>query len=254
MPVEQAFGLATDVAWAGLVVFLRVAAMMVVLPGLGEQWLSARVRILLAILLAIVVAPAVAPDLALPPPGLPGFLHAMATETVSGLFLGIMLRLFVFAIQTAGTIMAQSTSLSQLLGQAGTDPLPAIGHILMIAGLALLMATGFHVKAAAFVILSYDILPAMAFPNPAAVAEAGATRVAESFALAFALALPFVTLSVIYYLTLGVINKAMPQLMVAFVGAPVITLGSIALLFFTAPVVLPLWLEAVEAFLVAPFR
>ena len=61
-------------------------------------------------------------------------------------------------------------------------------------------------------------------------------------------------MSVIYNLTLGVINKAMPQLMVAFVGAPVITFGAIALLLVSAPLLLSVWLQAFEAFLAAPFR
>ncbi|MBW4981437.1 flagellar biosynthetic protein FliR [Mameliella sp. CS4] len=240
--------------WTAFVVFLRVGAALAALPGLGEQVISVRVRLILALMLTAVVVPAVGAGLDLPPPGLGSFLRALATETLSGLFLGIMLRLFILAIQTAGAIAAQSTSLSQLMGQSGLDPLPAIGHILTTAALALMMATGFHVKAAAFLVLSYDLLPVMQFPNPSDVAEAGRHRVGQSFALAFSLAAPFVLMSVIYNLTLGVINKAMPQLMVAFVGAPVITFGAIALLLVSAPLLLSVWLQAFEAFLAAPFR
>lgn len=240
--------------WALLIVFLRVAAALAALPGLGEQVVSMRVRIVIALVLTAIVAPAVIPELDLPAPGLGPLLQALATETVSGLFLGIMLRLFIIAIQTAGAIAAQSTSLSQLLGQSGLDPLPAIGHILTTAALALMMATGFHVKAAAFLVLSYDLVPALQFPNPADLAEAGRHQVGKSFALAFSLAAPFVILSVLYNLTLGVINKAMPQLMVAFVGAPVITFGAIALLLVAAPIMLTVWLQAFEGFLAVPFR
>ncbi|SDX89285.1 flagellar biosynthetic protein FliR [Citreimonas salinaria] len=254
MPIEEAFGAATILAWGSLIVFLRVAAALFALPALGEQWLSLRVRLLLAIMLTAAIVPAVLPALDIPDPSLGSFLKALVTETLAGLFMGIMLRLFVLAIQTAGSMMAQSTSLSQIMGQAGIDPLPAMGHVLTVSALALLMATGFHVKAAAYLILSYDILPPLEFPNPGAVADAGRRRVAESFALAFSLALPFVILSVLYNLTLGVINKAMPTLMVAFVGAPVITMGAVAMLFLTAPLALTVWLEAVEVFLAAPFR
>jgi flagellar biosynthetic protein FliR len=240
--------------WAGLVVFLRIAAALAVLPGLGEQVISIRVRLVLALMLTAIVAPAVATELDLPAPSLGSFLLAIATETLVGLFLGIMLRLFIIAIQTAGAMAAQATSLSQLLGQSGMDPLPAIGHILTTAALALMMATGFHVKAAAFLVLSYDLMPALQFPSPADVADAGRHRIGQSFGLAFSLAAPFVILSVIYNLTLGVINKAMPQLMVAFVGAPVITFGAIAMLLISAPIMLTVWLQAFEGFLAAPFR
>ncbi len=240
--------------WLSLVVFLRVAATLAALPGLGEQVISVRVRLVIAIMLTVIVTPAVAPGIDLPDPTLGAFVMVLATETLSGLFLGIMLRLFILAIQTAGAMAAQSTSLSQLLGGSGLDPLPAIGHILTTAALALLMATGFHIKAASFLILSYELLPALQFPNPADVADAGRHRVGQSFALAFTLAAPFVLMSVIYNLTLGVINKAMPQLMVAFVGAPVITFGAIALLMISAPILLSVWLHAFDGFLAAPFR
>ncbi|PYG29580.1 flagellar biosynthetic protein FliR [Pelagimonas varians] len=240
--------------WLSLMVFLRVGAAISVMPALGEQMISVRTRLMIALVITVAVTPAVAGHFDLQDPSLPVFLRALATETLSGLFLGIVLRLFVLAIQTAGAIAAQSTSLSQLLGQSGLDPLPALGNILMIAALALLMVTGFHVKVAIFLIISYEILPPLVFPNAADIAEAGSIRVAESFALAFTLAAPFVVLSVLYNLTLGVINKAMPQLMVAFVGAPVITFGAIAFMLVSAPLMLTVWVQALDAFMTAPFQ
>lgn len=244
----------TGSAWLGLIVLIRVGAVMATLPGLGEQVISVRVRLVLSLMLTVVITPAVAPGIDLPEPGLNALVMVIATESLNGLFLGLVLRLFILAIQTAGAIAAQSTSLAQLMGGTGLDPLPAIGHILTTAALALLFATGFHIKAAAFLVLSYDLLPPFSFPTPADVADAGRHRVAESFALAFSLAAPFVIMSVIYNLTLGVINKAMPQLMVAFVGAPVITFGAVALLLVAAPLMLTVWLTAFDAFLAVPFR
>ncbi|MCT4556784.1 MAG: flagellar biosynthetic protein FliR [Pelagimonas sp.] len=248
------FSYAGGVVWIALVVFLRVAAALAVMPALGEQVLSVRVKLVIGLAMTAVVAPAVGPGLSLSPPSLSNFMLALMTETFAGLFLGIVLRLFILAMQTAGAIAAQSTSLSQLLGASGMDPLPALAHILTMAALALLMATGFHVKAAAFLVLSYELMPAMQFPNPSDIADFGRTRVAASFALAFTLAAPFVIMSVIYNLALGVINKAMPQLMVAFVGAPLITFGAIAMLLVSAPVILVVWLQAFEAFLATPFK
>lgn len=240
--------------WLSLLVFLRVGAAISIMPALGEQMISVRIRLMVALVITVAVTPAVAGNFEIQDPSLPVFLKALATETISGLFLGIVLRLFVLAMQTAGAIAAQSTSLAQLLGQAGLDPLPALGNILMIASLALLMVTGFHVKVAIFLIMSYDILPPLVFPNASDIADAGSARVAASFALAFTLAAPFVVLSVLYNLTLGVINKAMPQLMVAFVGAPVITFGAICFLLVSAPLILTVWIQALDAFMTAPFQ
>lgn len=235
--------------WLALVVFLRVGAMMAVLPGLGEQTVPMRVRLALGLVLTVTVLPATGADLALPPPGLGTVAWALVTESVIGLILGLWLRLFMHALQTAGSIAAQSTSLAQLLGNSAADPMPAIGHVLTVAALALLMSTGFHVKVAGFIILSFELFPALYLPDPSLIAQAGHGHIAMAFALAFTLAAPFVILSALYNLTLGFINKAMPQLMVAFVGAPVITFGSIALLLVTAPLMLSLWIASVDRFL-----
>ena len=72
----------------------------------------------------------------------------------------------------------------------------------------------------------------------------GVGKIGYTFGLGFTLAGPFVLAAVVYNLGLGVINKAMPQLMVAFVGAPAISFGGIALLLIASPFLLSIWLDA----------
>ena len=97
------------------------------------------------------------------------------------------------------------------------------------------------------------MFPVAQLPDTGAITAWGIRQVAASFALAFTLAAPFVIVSVLYNLTLGIINRAMPQLMVVFVGAPVITAGGLGLLFLMAPTMLTIWVQAIEAFVINPF-
>jgi len=175
------------------------------------------------------------------------------TEIVAGLAIGLSLRLFIIALQTAGAIAAASTSLSQILGGAAVDPQPAIGHILVVAGLAIAVTAGLHVQIAQFLIFSYEILPAGSGIAAADLAQWGTGRVAQAFQMAFAIAAPFVIAAMIYNIALGAINRAMPQLLVSFVGAPAITFGGIALLFLAAPIMLAKWLDVLHRFLANPF-
>ena len=46
----------------------------------------------------------------------------------------------------------------------------------------------------------------------------------------------------------------MPQLMVAFVGAPAITAGGLIILMLAAPLMLSIWVEAMGMFIMDPFR
>ncbi len=128
-----------------------------------------------------------------------------------------------------------------------------MGYVLIIGGIALAVMTGLHVKAAELIILSYEFMPMGRFTDASILSDWGVAQVARAFTLAFTLAAPFVILSVLYNVALGAINKAMPQLMVAFVGAPVITAGGLFLLLVASPLMLSVWVQAMDRFLANPF-
>lgn len=251
--LESATGLGQHGLQIAYVVFLRIGAVMALLPAFGEQSVPQRVRLGLALCFTAVVAPAVSDQIRQGPLTIETLFLYSWTEVLAGLSLGLGLRLFILSLQMAGSIAAQATSLSQIFGGAGIEPQPAIGQIMMVSGLALATMSGLHVRAAEVLILSYEFLPAGKFPDPATLSGWGLERVAHSFSLAFSLAAPFVLASLIYNIAMGVINRAMPQLMVAMVGAPAITAGSLVLMALVLPFLLSLWLQAFHFFLGAPF-
>lgn len=241
----SALALLQPVLWTFFLVFLRLGAMIATLPAFGEQTLPARLKVGIAAAFCLIVHPVVAAEIPAMPATLVGQAGLGGTEVLIGLIFGLLLRFFIFALQIAGVIAAQSTSLSQIFGgTAGVDPLPAIGHVLVVAGLALAALMGLHVAFAAYMIQSYALVPAGGMLAPGPVAQIGTGAVSQTFSLAFRLAAPFVIASLLYNVILGVINKAMPQLMVSFVGAPAITAGSLIILWLAAPTMLALWLEA----------
>ena len=121
--------------WQAAIVFFRVSALVSVMPAFGERTVPARVKLLVAVMFTVIIAPAV--DTPSDPEGLLVMANFIMTEIVIGLALGLGIRLFVLALQTAGSIAAQSTSLAQVLGGAAVEPIPAMGYVLVIAGLAL---------------------------------------------------------------------------------------------------------------------
>lgn len=233
-------------------VFLRVGAAMAMVPGFGERMIPRSVRLGVALAFSAAVLPAVAQSqgMADASPLAPGFL---AAEVIAGLALGLILRVMVMVLQIAGSIAAQSTSLSQILGSAAADPQPAIAHFLLLAGLALAMMSGLHLQVTEALILSYDAIPLGIGVGAAVLSEWSVTHIARGFSLAVTLAIPFVIAAFLYNLALGVINRAMPQLMVAFVGAPALTAGGLILLALAAPLMLQLWSTHLQTLLSDPF-
>ena len=239
LDILQAFDFIQPYATVGLLVFLRIGAIIALLPVFGEMMVPARLKIALAICLTVLVVPVVSNDV------LPNverrLLGVAATEVAIGLTHGFALRLFVFLLQITGTIAAQATSLSQLFGGEAVDPQPALGVVLVLGGLALAASLGFHVRIVAMLSESYSHFPVgKPFPSNA-VADWATRAVSGAFRLAVVLSMPFLLASLLYNLALGVINRAMPQLMVAFVGAPAITFGALVLLALTTSLILTIW-------------
>lgn len=240
-------------AFAALaLVFARVGPVFALAPAFGERVVPARIRLVAALAMSVLIAPAVAGQIPLPDRALVPATLFLASETLVGVILGLALRLMVVALQMAGTMAAQATSLAQAFGATGVDPQPAIAQVLMMGGLALAVLNGLPERLAQLLVLSYQLFPAGDWPTPADLAQWGVARAAQAFALAFSLAAPFVIGSGLYNLALGAINRAMPQLMVAFIGAPALTLGGLALLLLAAPLMLGLWLPALLGALADP--
>ena len=235
--------------WTYALVFLRVGAMMFLMPAFGEQNVPQRVRLMLALAFTAVVAPAVAPEFE----AVKGLVIPAAVEVVDGLLIGIGLRLFVMALQSAGAIIAQSTSLSQLFGGATPEPQPAVGNLLSMACLALAVASGLHVKAASLMILSYQALPPGHFATQYDLTGWGIAQVAHTIALALTLSSPFVIGAGLYNVALGFINKAMPQFSVSLVGAPALAAGGLILMAIVISLVMSAWMAGFDAYLANPF-
>jgi flagellar biosynthesis protein FliR len=247
--LQQFAGIGQELAWQFLLVFLRIGAAMATLPAFGEQAVPQRVKLAITIAFTLVVAPTVedVPNYA------GGAFGAMGAEVIIGLAFGLALRLMVMALQIAGTIAANATSLSQLFGGAGPEPQPAVSNLLVMAGLALALAAGLHVHIASALIQSYIVFPAGILPSSQGVTDWGVEKVAAAFSLAFVLAAPFTIAAFLYNVALGVINRAMPTLMVSFIGAPALAAGGLALIALAVPLMLAVWITHFQNVLAAPF-
>jgi flagellar biosynthesis protein FliR len=245
----QLQGLGQDLAWRYWLVFLRVGAALALMPAFGEAAIPGRIKLVVALAFATIVGPGAGE---VPPPG-PAPMAAMGAEVVIGLGLGLALRLLVMALQIAGTIAANATSLAQLFGGAGPEPQPALSNLWVMAGLALVLATGLHVHLAQALIGSYQVFPAGSWPQAADMAQWGLGQISAAFALAFVLAAPFTLAAFLYNIALGVINRALPALMVSFIGAPALAGGGLVLIALITPLLLGVWQHHFQRVLQAPF-
>lgn len=233
------------------VVFFRIGGVVSFLPAFGERLVPQRVKLAVALAFTIIVLPAV-PVAGFPQDGF-GLFRLVLAEVLTGVVLGLVLRLMLVVLQMAASMIAQSTSLAQLFGGAATEPMPAVGHLVVMGGLALAVISDLHVLAAGAMIDSYRLFPVGSVLNAADLADFGIAHISYCFRLAFCLAAPFVLSAFIYNLAMGAINRAMPQLMVVLIGAPAITGAGLVMLALLSPLLLQVWFDAFRSVLADPF-
>ncbi|MBI1393863.1 MAG: type III secretion protein [Alphaproteobacteria bacterium] len=238
------FGIASSEVASVVAVFARISGLAFLIPGIGEQTVSMRVRLAVAIAMTLVVYPAVRP-VSSPSWSTAELFGVYGREAIIGLAIGISFRLMIFTLQLAGSMIAQNTSIAQLFGQSvASDTQTPISALLTLAGITIALSLGVHVDAVRTIIGSYDMLalghglPVKAFGIW--LSESGG----DVFRVALSLSAPFIALGMAYNLIIGAANRAMPQLMVAFVGAPAITGAGILLLALSIGFILERWRAA----------
>ena len=161
-----------------------------------------------------------------------------------GLLIGFSLRMFIFALQTAGTIISQTLSLAQLFTPMfSADAETPYGTFLVFAAITLALISGMHVKVIILISETYTVFPFALFPDAAAAGQWIIKVFVDAFALAFQFAMPFIITALIYNLAIGAANRAMPQLLASLVGAPAITWAGLIMFALTVPALLQLWMQ-----------
>lgn len=233
-------------AASALLVFVRVGAAMALLPGFGETTVPLRVRLVLTLAFTALVAPLVPLDRGSFAQN--SFWPMLPIEVFMGLLIGLSLRAFVFALQIAGAIIAQATSLSQLFAMPAGEAQPVASSLLVVSGVALLMLSGLPVIAVEFILLSYEIPDLSRSDTVADGAALGLAFTADAIRLGFTLAMPFVIMSGLYNIMIGVLNRAMAQLMVTLIGAPALAMGTLVLMMLALPDALQIWRDKALTF------
>jgi len=231
--------------FAGALVFARIAAMVMTMPGLGDQPAPARVRLAFALLLCLVITPVVYPVLPKIPDSLGDLAGAVLREVLIGLAIGAILRTFLAAMAVAGEVISISTTLSfaQTANPTQAQQNTTLATFLTLLAVVLLMAANLHHLFIAAMVRSYGLFP---FGQPPPVQDFGrlAIRtVADAFALGIQLTAPVLIFSLIFNLATGLVGRAMPQFQIFFAAAPLQVLLGLSLLALSLGVMGTFWLD-----------
>lgn len=214
----------TGIILTYLLVFSRVGAMMMLLPGVGTMGVPARVRLVLALAISFALTPTVQGQYpAAAPQTMLSLVILIGQEITAGVLVGAMAAVIMSALQVAGFLIASQIGLAyaQTLDPTQNTQGAVVGNFLTMLGTVMIFATDLHHLAIGAVAGSYRMLPPGAALPTADMAQLVIRLVSSSFALGFQLAAPFLVFGFAIYAALGVLAKLMPQLQIFFVAVPI---------------------------------
>jgi len=245
------FGALPAEVYGVALVFCRVGALVMLLPGIGEQTVPPRLRLSLAFVLALAFYPILRAGVPAAPEMVGDLAALVLIEILVGLALGALLRMFLATMSVAGEAVSLHTTLAfaQTANPGQAQPSTTLGTFLTVMGLTLIFATGLHHMFIAAMVKSYTVFPIGQGIPVGDFGQLAIRTFADVFILGIQLAAPVIVFSLVFYIAAGFVGRVMPQFQIFFVVTPLTVLLGLSLFAFTVGTMGLVWVDRFRAFL-----
>ncbi|MBI1214330.1 MAG: flagellar biosynthetic protein FliR [Alphaproteobacteria bacterium] len=241
---------------AFLLIFMRFGVALMIMPGIGEMFVSPQIRLNFAIALSFVLTPFLAHSL----PPLPGdavpMVELLLSEAFIGFFIGTVMRILVSALDTAGMIISIQAGYSnaQVFNPVTSTQGSLVGSLYSTLGVTLLFVTNMDHYMLASVVESYRI-----FPSTGSLIDVESAYhvilnvVSIAFKTGVQLAMPFLLVGLLLQIALGVMGRLMPQIQIFFLAMPVQIFISLVIMTMVISAGMLYWLDNFQSVLAGAF-
>jgi flagellar biosynthetic protein FliR len=221
---------------ATFIMFCRIGACLMLMPGFSSPRVPPRVRLFLAIAITLALAPLLMShvEAAVGKDSPVAVLGRIASESMTGALLGLMGRIFFLALQFAGGAISMMIGLSNTPDTAieENEPASSLTSLITLTAVVLLFLTNLHWEILKALVQSYVAMPVTAAP----AANLGVTKIvdalSDSFFIALRISAPFIIYSLTINLMFGILGKLTPQIPVYFISVPFVLAGGGFILYF----------------------
>jgi flagellar biosynthetic protein FliR len=225
-----------DALGVPLLVFARVAAVLVVLPPFSAKAVPRRLRVLIAVMVTVLLLPVL--PAAPAPDGLPALAMAVVRESAVGLLAGGTVRASLSSVQMAAEIAS-----SQGLGFATMfDPFLAtnessLATLASTLAMALFVSAGLHGRCLEAIATSFFVCPpGAAIPGGPGLIQA----VVAAFSLGLQLSGPVLAMMLLVNGAVAMLSRLAPR-MNTFLSVGIALFAFVSV--FMAALTLPYWLD-----------
>jgi flagellar biosynthetic protein FliR len=236
--------------FAFLLIFMRLGTALMIMPGIGDSFVSMQTRLLFALALSFVLTPFLATGLPPIPAESFRFAALLISEAVIGMFMGTVMRIMVSALDTAGAVVSIQSGFANaaIFNPATATQGSMIGALYSSLGVALILMTDMHHYMLAAIVDSYRSFPAGAhLPDAGALSEAIGRTVTLAFRIGVQMSMPFIVVGTIIQFGFGLLGRLMPQVQIFFLAMPVQIFLSLMILALTLSSGMMYWLNNFDA-------
>lgn len=245
--------LGADIVLVALVVFCRIGACLMIMPGFSSPRVPVRVRLFIAFGVTLVLTPILMDTVrpTVPPEQDLRFIALLVSETLIGGMIGVMGRCFFGALETMGTAAGMTIGITLNVGAPVNEdePLSPLATLLMLAATMMMFAADLHLELIRALVSSYTTMPVADGFRPRFGLLQVTSVLARAFLIALQLCSPFIIFGIIVNLAFGLLNKLTPQVPVYFLALPFTLAGGLILFLFTVKFILTGFIQSFGAWL-----
>lgn len=227
--------------------FCRIGGCILVMPGFSTARIPTTIRVLFAITVTIALLPIMWDQLYPKIRGTtPDYMLLCLFESLIGIMLGMIARLYAQGLQFLGTVVTMMIGLNtppaaDILEDTSEGQLT---NVLTFAGLMVLFMLDFHHQIFIAVADTYRTMPPGTVFDPQKALISMTDTLSATFFVMLRLASPFILFNVLFNLAIGFINKLAPIVPVYFISAPYLVMGGMILFYLGVASMLSLFGDA----------
>lgn len=230
-------------------IFSRIGAAVMLLPGFSGKLIPARGKILLALAMTLLLLPLAGGMYPPQPRDLGALLRMIGSEALIGIYLGTLAQVLLSSLHVAGTFIGTQIGLTNAFSFdfVAEQQSATLTALLTNMALVAIFATDLHHLMIQAMFESYAIFqPGMPMPL-GDFTETLSHLMADSFGFAVKLSAPILAFGLFFYVALGLMSRLSPQIQVFFVALPLQVLGGLWMLMVAIPLMISLFLRWFEA-------
>jgi flagellar biosynthesis protein FliR len=223
---------------AFILVFLRVSAIIVLMPVFGDQVVPARVKAGLAFILAVLIYPAVSiPQTIGGMDNMALLVVRMGGEIVVGAAIGFAGRIIFAAVQMAGELIGvqMGVSIANVIDPITSTQVSIVAEFLYLIALLVFLTVDAHHIFIAAMSESYKSIPMFGIHLGGGMAREMLLLTQAMFVTAIKISAPVMAVLLFINVGLGIVARTVPQINVFIVGFPLQLAGGLIFIGLSMP-------------------